>query len=74
MQTAGRRFTAQQRFYAMSTGLASKHAYTEKLLALAALLRKRASATTDQYQGDKMRRTAEGLEKAGARAITASAR
>jgi hypothetical protein len=42
--------------------------YSEKLLALAAQLRKRGSATSDPFQGDRMCRTAEGLEKAGARA------
>jgi hypothetical protein len=54
----------------MSTGLPPNHDYTEKLLALAALLRKYASTTPNPYQGDQMRRTAEGLEKAGARART----
>lgn len=63
-------FAAQERFYAMSTGVLGNHDYTQKLLALAALLRKRASATLDPYQGDKMRRTAEGLEKVGVRAET----
>ncbi len=54
----------------MGTDLPRNHDHTEKLLALAALLRKHASATPDPYEGDQMRRTAEGLEKAGARAET----
>jgi hypothetical protein len=54
----------------MSTGFSGNHVYMEKLLALAVQLWKQAGSTRDSYQGDKMRRTAEGLEKAGARAIT----
>jgi hypothetical protein len=52
----------------MRTVLPGEDAHSKKLSALAGHWRKSAAQTIDPYQSDRMRRTADELEKAAARA------
>ena len=54
----------------MPQKLSREDAHSEKLLSLAGCWRKSASETADPYRSDMMRRTAEELEKAAARATS----
>jgi hypothetical protein len=58
------------RYHRMSADLLTDDPYVEKLLAVAAVWRARAGGITDPYHGDVMRRAAEELERAAARAKT----
>jgi hypothetical protein len=56
------------RYCRMSKALSREDAHSEKLLGLAGNWRKAAAEAADPYRSDMMRRTAEELERAAARA------
>jgi hypothetical protein len=65
--------TPVARYRAMGADLPPETGHAEKLLVLAANWRERADKIADPYHSDVMRRAAEGLEQAAARAKSQTA-